>query len=123
MTQISNIDAVNTGTNSTTTKYFNNFSLPPITVSHNINDAVIGYFEQITDNKNSARALAGAVILTAVSQGVDPMETLSEFSKLSAGQLTSYTTMFLNLSRKGTSYLGINNTPTAPKHISRMIRP
>lgn len=123
MSQISNIDAVNTGTNSTTTKYFNNFNLPPINVSNNINDAIVGYFEQITESKDAAKALAGAVILTAISQGVNPMDTLAEFSKLSTGQLTSYTTMFLNLSRKGTSYLGINNTPTAPKYISRMIRP
>ena len=61
--------------------------------------------------------------MTAINEGVDPMETLAEFSKMPVGQLTSYTTMFLNLSRKGTSYLGINNNPTAPKYVTHMIRP
>jgi hypothetical protein len=122
MTQSTNINAVNV-TNSTSTGYFNNFNLPSINVSNNINDALIGYFEQITESKESARALAGAVILTAINQGVDPMETLTEFTKLGPDQLTSYTAMFLNLSRKGTSYLGINNSPTSPKYITHMIRP
>lgn len=123
MTQSSNINSINTNTKASTTKYFNNITLPPFVVSTNVNDALIGYFEQIADNKNAARALASAVILTAVNQGIDPMETLSEFSKLSAGQLTSYTIMFLNLSRKGTSYLGINNAPIPSKYVTHMIRP
>lgn len=123
MTQITNIGAVNTSNRTNTSNYFNNFNIPSYNISSNINDAIIGYFEQITDGKEAARAIAGAVILTAVSQGVDPMQTLEEFSKLSPGQLTSYTTMFLNLSRKGTSYLGINNNPTAPKYVTHMIRP
>lgn len=123
MSEVTNFSAVSTNSKSSTTKYFNNFNFPAINVSNNINDAIIGYFEQITDGKEAAKLIASAVILTAVSQGVDPMQTLEEFSKLPPGQLTSYTTMFLNLSRKGTSYLGINNNPTAPKYVTHMIRP
>ena len=123
MSQISNINPVDINTNSSTTKYFNNFNLPSVTVSDNINDAIIGYFEQIADSKVAAKAMAGAVILTAISQDVDPMETLAEFSQMPLGELNAYTTMFLNLSRKGTSYLGINNNPATPKYVAHMIRP
>lgn len=106
-----------------TNAYFNNINLPPIAVSQNIDDAVIAYFEQITDTKEAARAMSAAVILTSVSQGADPMETLQEFMKMERSQLNSYVSMFLNLNRVGTSYLGINNNPTVNKYVSRMIRP
>jgi hypothetical protein len=109
---------------STDTKsFFNNTNLPPISVSQNVDDAVVAYFEQISDSKEAARALAAAVILTSVSQGVDPMSTLQQFMKMDKAQLNSYTTMFLNLNRVGTSYLGINNSPTVSKYVARMIRP
>lgn len=109
---------------STDTKsFFNNTNLPPISVSQNVDDAVVAYFEQIADSKEAARALAAAVILTSVSQGVDPMSTLQQFMKMDKAQLNSYTTMFLNLNRVGTSYLGINNSPTVSKYVARMIRP
>lgn len=106
-----------------TKSFFNNTNLPPISVSQNVDDAVVAYFEQIADSKEAARALAAAVILTSVSQGVDPMSTLQQFMKMDKAQLNSYTTMFLNLNRVGTSYLGINNSPTVSKYVARMIRP
>jgi hypothetical protein len=123
MSQVSNINAVNANANTSTPKYFNNFNLPSAEVSASINDTIIGYFEQIADSKIAAKSMAGAVILTAISQEIDPMDTLAEFSQMPLGELNAYTTMFLNLSRKGTSYLGINNNPTTPKYIAHMIRP
>jgi hypothetical protein len=123
MSNPSNINGIDASNTASTQAFFNNLNLPPISVSQNVDDAIIGYFQQITETKEAARALAGAVILTAASQGVDPMETLQEFSKMDPGKLNSYTTMFLNLNRVGTSYLGINNNPTAPKYVVHMIRP
>jgi len=106
-----------------TQSFFNNVALPPIAVSQNIDDAILGYFQLVSENKESARALAGAVILTSISQGIDPMETLDEFKKMSQNELNEYLTMFLNLSRVGTSYLGISNRPSTSKYIARMILP
>ncbi len=122
-TNTNNIGTINANSNASTKNFFNNTNLPPISVSQNVDDAVIAYFQQITDNKDSARALAAAVILTSVSQGIDPMETLQEFMKMDKSRLNSYLTMFLNLNRVGTSYLGITNQPTASKYVSRMILP
>ena len=104
-------------------KYFNNWFEIPVEVSSNIDAAIVGYFENITDNKESARALASAVIYTSVKQGLDPMETLAEFQKLPMGELDEYTAMFLNFDRVGTSYLGLTNTPTVNKYVQRAILP
>jgi len=102
-------------------KYFNNFFDVPVEVSSNIDTAVIAYFETITNDKNAARALASAVIYTSVKQGTNPMDTLKEFQKLSPNELDAYTAMFLNLSRIGTSFLGITNQPVINNYITRSI--
>jgi hypothetical protein len=115
-----NLNAIET---KDTNKYFNNFFEIPVEVSSNVDSAIVAYFEQVTDNKESARALASAVIYTSVKQGLNPMETLKEFQKLPKGELDAYTAMFLNFERKGTSYLGLSNQPQVNKYIQRSIRP
>jgi hypothetical protein len=102
-------------------KYFNNYFDIPVNVSSNVDSAIVAYFEQITSTKESAKALASAVIYTSLKQGIDPMATLQEFQKLSPGELDAYTAMFLNFERVGTSYLGINNSPQLNKYIQRTI--
>lgn len=104
-----------------TQTFFNNYYLPAVTVSQNVDDSIIGFFQQVTDTKESAKALAGAVILTSLAQRTDPMDVLQKFSKMSKGELNSYLTMFLNLNRIGTSYLGINNAPQTSKYIARTL--
>ena len=107
----------------TTPEYFNNYFKQQINVSENANDAIFSFFEKITDNKESAIALANAVIYTSRSQGMDPMVTLDQFAKLEKTQLSSYICMFLNFNRIGTSLLGINNQPIQNKYIERSILP
>lgn len=106
-----------------TKKYFNNYFDVPIEVSSNIDSAIIAYFETIAETKESAQALASAVIYTSIKQGINPMSTLQEFKKMSPGELNDYTTMFLNFERIGTSYLGVSNTPRVNKYIERTILP
>lgn len=106
-----------------TQTFFNNYYLPALTVSQDIDDSIIGFFQQVTDTAESAKALAGAVILTSLAQKTNPMEILEKFSRMPKGELTSYLTMFLNLNRIGTSYLGINNAPQTSKYVARTILP
>ena len=106
-----------------TDKFFNNFFNFPIDVSSNVDAAVIAYFEQITDNKESARAMASAVIYTAIKQGINPMSALDEFKKVPLGDLNAYTALFLNFERVGTSFLGLKNQPIQNKYITRSILP
>jgi len=121
----SNIQAVNLNSiiERDVQKYFNNFFDIPVEVSSNIDTTIISYFETVTETKESARALASAVIYTSVRQGINPMETLKEFQKLPPGELDAYVTTFLNLTRIGSSFLGITNIPTVNRYIQRSILP
>jgi hypothetical protein len=104
-------------------RYFNNYFDPTFLVSSNVDAAILSYFEEVSFNKEAAKALASAVIYTSKTQGVDPMQTLQEFTKLPKGELNAYLVMFLNIQRKGTSYLGITNQPITNKYVNRSILP
>lgn len=106
-----------------TTSIFNNFLTSTQNISPNTNDAVIGFFEEWTGEKESAKTLAATVIYTATSQGVNPMEIINEFRKLNKSELSAYITMFLNINRVGTSFLGLSNSPQTNKYIKRAILP
>jgi hypothetical protein len=118
-----NLQGVNTNANDPfdTDKFFNNFFDFPIEVSSNVDAAIIAHFELITDNKESAIALASAVIYTALKQGINPMNALDEFKRLPPGDLDAYTALFLNFERKGTSFLGLKNRPSQNKYVTRAI--
>ena len=103
-------------------KYFNNYFVTPNTISANQNDAVVAYFQQVTNgNKQSAAILASTVIYTALSQGIDPMSIVQQFQSVPQGQLNLYLAMFLNLNRVGTSLVGVNNQTKQNKYITRAI--
>ena len=91
--------------------------------TNTINPPEVEHFEQIADNKESARALASAVIYTAIKQGINPMSALDEFRKVPLGDLNTYTALFLNFERIGTSFLGIKNRPQTSKYVTRAILP
>lgn len=118
--QTSNIDTT-VGVNST--RYFNNFFVKVDSVSAATNDAVLGYFEEQTGNKESAKILAQALMNTATQQGDDPMSVLDEFRKVPNGELDVFLAMYLNASRVNTSLLGIRNVPQTSKYVARAIRP
>lgn len=104
-----------------TTDYFNNFFKPEFDVSGDVDTTIIGFFEKMTANKASAKALASSLIFTSLAQGLDPMEILHNFTKLPKGQIDAYMAMFLNLNRVGTSLIGISNQPSTSKYVARAI--
>jgi len=124
-TKPSNLTSVNAVeiTSGQVPSFFNNFYQPAYSVSQNVDDAVLAFFEKITDGREAAKIMASAVIYTSLAQNIDPLETLQKFSTMSSEDLNSYVAMFLNLNRVGTSYLGINNRPRTGKYVARMIRP
>lgn len=121
--EYTNLQQVTLDAGSDPNKYFNNYFEQTIDLTAEQNDAVIGYFEKISDNKESAIALASAVIYTSHKQGINVMEILDQFSKYSRDELNAYLCMFLNLNRVGTSLLGISNSPIKNKYVERQIRP
>lgn len=101
-------------------KYFNNFYSPSFDIGP-ANDAILGFFEQYTNNKKSAKNLSAVIIYTAKAQNLDPMAVLSEFQKLPKGQLNSYLAAFLNANRSPTSLIGIKSTTNTNALVARSI--
>jgi hypothetical protein len=66
-----------------TAEYFNNFFEKDYFTSQNVDDAVLGYFQTITGETTSARVLASTVLMTSLSQGIDPMSIIDELRRLS----------------------------------------
>ena len=106
-----------------TTSYYDTFFKNGLNTSSNVNDAFIGYFQSVTGDRDSGITLAGSVLYVALSTGVQPMTLLDEFRKLEPGELNSYMATVLNINRKGTSLLGITNTPKPNQYITRAILP
>jgi hypothetical protein len=120
MSQINNLNNIQ---RDVTTAFFNNFYKPEFVVSQDVDDSIVGYFQKVSTNKDTAKSLAGAVIYTAKAQNIEPMEILQKFASLPDGQLNSYLVMFLNLNRVSTSMLGVSNAPMTNKYVSRTILP
>lgn len=106
-----------------TSSFFNNYFRDPISASQFTNDAVVGFFENYTKNKDTAKVLAAAILRTADAQGIDPMTLVQEFQQLQGQELNAYLTFILNLNRVGTSLLGISNNPQQSQYIIRSILP
>lgn len=124
MSNAVNTSLVNLAQNKSTSadQYFNNYFVNSTTVSSNQSDAIVAYFQRVTDgNLQSATILASTVIYTALAQGIDPMSILQQFQALPAGELNLYLAMFLNLNRVGTSLVGVNNQSNQNKYITRSI--
>jgi hypothetical protein len=106
-----------------TQEFFNNFFTKQYNISPDGNDAVVSFFEKITDNLESAQALSAAVIYTCLTQETNPMSILQHFASLSRGELDAYLAMFLNLNRIPSSLLGVTNTPVTNKYVERTFLP
>lgn len=121
----SNLSQVNNRTdlNSEGSVFLSNYLQPGFEVSPHINEATISYFEKITDNQNSALVLASCLVYTSLAQNIDPRETLDRIKNMSSTELSAYASMFLNLNRVGTSYLGVTNRPKVSKYVTRTILP
>lgn len=116
------LDDVSTvSTRPDTDTYFNNYYSPMKSVATDADAAIQSFFEQITTDKASARQLTQAVVYTAISQGLNPMEVLTNFKNQPPGQLDLYLATFLNLNRVNTSLLGITNTPRTSSIVQRSI--
>jgi hypothetical protein len=101
-------------------KYFNNFYSEPFEIGP-ADDAIVGFFEQYTGNKKSAKNLAAVVVYTAKAQNIDPMLVLSEFQSMPRGQLNSYLAAFLNTNRAPTSSIGIKVTNNTNPLVARTV--
>lgn len=103
--------------------FFNNYIKSGFTISADLNDVLISHFEKITENKASAEIMASAVIYTSVAQRVNPIEIIQKMQGMQSNEVATYVSMFLNLNRLGSSYLGSRRDPGVNKYIKRSVRP
>jgi len=68
-----------------TQKFFNNFFNDQLRVSQNVDDAILGFFESVTGNRETAKTLASVVLYTSLKQGIEPMAFIEELRNLSSG--------------------------------------
>jgi len=106
-----------------TVEYFNNYFQEDISVTQNVVDALFAFFEPMADNKEATNALVHAIIITAFDNKINPISVLDEFKNLDALKVDAYLAMFLNLSRKNTSLIGVSNVPAISSHIARTLLP
>lgn len=102
-------------------KYFNNFYAIDFSTSSDANDAITAFFQQYASNPATAKNMAGAVIYTALAQKVDPMKVLSDFQKMSKGEINVYLAAFLNINRAPTSVLAVKSNTVTNQYIARSI--
>lgn len=120
-----NLNAISTRAdlNSSASDFFNNYFQPNFTVSNNVDNAILAHFEQMTNNKQSAKILASSVIYTSLAQKIDPMVILDKIRAMDSQEAMTYVSLFLNMNRISTSYLGTRFTPRRSKYVNHMIRP
>lgn len=105
------------------TVFFNNYLQPGFTVSSEVNDTIISHFEKMTNNRASAEIMASAVIYTSLAQQINPLSIIDKMKTLEQDDVSAYISMFLNLNRVGSSYLGTHKSPSINKYVKRGISP
>lgn len=109
-----------------TATYFNNLNSPgtQATVSESVYDAVSGFFEgRCGNNAQAGLTLTAAFLTSCQVQSLDPMQQLDVFKKTPSQAIDLYLSLFLNNTRYGTSFLGVNTNQVTNKYIARAILP
>lgn len=111
------------GNNSSSKDYINNFYKPTYSISSNTDSAIIAFFENQTNDAESAKILASSVVYTALAQGVDPITIVDQMRNMSIDERNRFTSTFLNFNRVGTSQLGVHLPNRNNRFLQRMITP
>lgn len=121
MSKINNIEPVNLNTINNTQEFFNNFFDQELVVSPAQDQFITAYFERRTGNKKSAEMLAGALILSSASRGLEPLELIQKIKSLDDLEIDAYVAFVYNLARAKTSLVGIANRPPVSPYVTRTI--
>jgi hypothetical protein len=108
-----------------TSTYFNNLNNPGTqpTVSESVYDAVSAFFEGRCSNAAAGLTLTAAFLTSCIVQSLDPMQQLDIFKKTPSQAIDLYLSLFLNNTRFGTSYLGVNTNVQTNQYVARTILP
>lgn len=123
MNKLSNFDDIDLNTQNNTSGFFNNFFDQELLITVEADQAITAFFEKRTKNKTSAKIQAGALVLTCSSRGLDPLLVLDKIKSIDVLNIDAYMALIFNLSRAGTSKLGVITSPQISKYITRAILP
>lgn len=104
-------------------QFFNNYFQPNFNISQDLNTAILSVFEKITLNAESAKILASSVVYTSMVQKVPVMQVVDRLRSMTVDESANYLSLFLNLNRVGTSFVGVHNRPKIGKYVQRSILP
>lgn len=121
MSNVSNINQISTNPGRDTDLYFTNLIEQAVDINLASDDAITAFFEKRTGSKIAARGLAGAFIISCRTRDIDPMSALDTFKNTDVDKLDVYAATILNLTRVGTSMLGVVNRPAVSSYIVRSI--
>ncbi len=122
MSEITNISTVDLSSPVPAKRYFNNFFVrAPISFSSNQHDALLSFFEVVTNDEKAAKSIAAAVIYTGKRQGIDPMQILEKFRTLKGAELSRTLALFLNYYRYGSSLLGVSSINQSNMYVTRSV--
>jgi hypothetical protein len=121
MAKFNNISAINLNTENNTDEFFNNFFDQELLITVEADQAITAFFEQRTQNQTAAKMLAGGLVLTCTSRGLDPLSVLDKIKSLEQLEIDAYMALLFNLSRVGTSKLGVVVKPQISKYITRTV--
>jgi hypothetical protein len=121
MSKFVNTKPINLDPKNNTSEFFNNFFDQEIIIGPAQDQTISAYFERRTGNKKSAEILAGALILSSSTRGIDPLEVLEKIKSLDDIDVDAYVAFIYNLARVNTSLVGVVNRPPVSKYIVRTI--
>lgn len=121
MSAFSNTNQISANTGRDTDQYFTNLIGQAVDINLAEDNAITAFFEKRSDNKIAAKGLAAAFIISCRTRDIDPMSALDSLKNTDAGKLDMYTATILNLTRVGTSMLGLVNRPAISPYVTRSI--
>jgi hypothetical protein len=121
MSSISNLNEISTNPGRDTDLYFTNLIEQAVDIGLADNDSITAFFEKRTGSKIAAKGLAGAFIISCRTRDIDVMSALDTLKNTDASKLDVYSATILNLTRAGTSMLGVINRPAVSPYTTRSI--
>jgi hypothetical protein len=121
MSSISNLNNISANPGRDTDLYFTNLIDQAVDIGLANDDAITAFFEKRTGSKIAARGLAGAFIISCRTRDIDVMSALDTLKNTDVSKLDVYSATILNLTRAGTSMLGVINRPAVSPYTTRSI--
>lgn len=121
MSTVSNLNQISTNPGRNTDQYFTNLIQDSVDINLAEDQTITAFFEKRTGNKISARGLAAAFIISCRTRNIDPMSALDSLKNSDTTKIDIYAATILNLTRVGTSVLGLVNRPAISPYVIRSI--